>query len=144
MSSAPTATFAISKVELWVIRTAGACLIATLGWIGVQFQTALVHIAEIRKELDVVKPADILAAVNDLEKHSLTKAEVESIVKSSAPWLAVAGEWRQWKLEIEKRLHSIEIRTNDRFTRTDMREWLLLLKRNNNSLEVPLLKAGDK
>lgn len=138
----------VTKTELWVIRTAGAAIIAALGWIGVQFQTALIHIAEIRRELEIVKPADILSAVHELESISITATEVAAIVRNESPWQEDREAWQAWRIEIEKRIEALatlerataenlRTLTTSRWRMDDMRSWAERLKRDNENLKVP-------
>lgn len=138
----------VTRLEMWILRTGMAATVAVLGWIGVQFKEALVHVAEIRKELEIVKPADILAAVHDLDKRSLTRDQVRIVVQESAPWGKVEGEWNGWRLAIEKQVYTLaeyqrvqaesaKTAAADRFTRTQMRGWASRLKDQNQEIKVP-------
>jgi hypothetical protein len=84
-------------LEKWIMR--GVCGVTVLmaGYIGKDLAESVkelkkeinvsnVQMAEVRRELDIVKPADILRAVNELEKRRLTRAEVQLIVEQNAPW----------------------------------------------------------
>lgn len=139
----------ISQTELWVIRSAGAAIIAVLGWIGVQFHTALIHVAEIRAELAVVKPADMLAAVHKLEKISMTQSEVVSIVREHGPWPEDRPGWRDWRQSVEQRLISltslqranaeaIRVGTADRWSHSDMVSYARLANAEKKEGETPL------
>lgn len=124
------AVFSVSKMELWVIRTGGALIITALGWIGVQFQQALIHVAEIRKELEIVKPVDILRAVTALEKHTLTEHDVKRILQENSVWVEEKGKWEEWRYEVTEK-------TKDRFTATEFKHWKNRLKDLNPDLNVP-------
>ena len=124
----------ISKAELWVIRSVGGALLAVLGWIGVQAQDAVVQLAEIKRELEITKPADVLAAVNHLERVSLTKSEVSAIIRDESPWSEVKKDWDDWRRDIQRYMDRA---TDDRWRATDMRSWIRSLQKANPALDIP-------
>lgn len=107
-SNGGATTVSVSAIEMWIIRIVGMILVSVLGWIGVQFQTALLHIAEIRKELEITRPADVLDAVRELERVALTKDEVREIVVDKAQWPAERDDWFEWRGRVEHRLNGLE------------------------------------
>ena len=132
----PFKVIALSRLELWVIRAAGACVLTTLGWIGVQFQEALVHVAEIRKELDITSPADVKAELAILEKKTLSIEDVENAVYRASPWLEVRHEWEEWRRAVEI---ALDRKTRDRLFRSEILEWIKELKAHNSNLTIPEL-----
>lgn len=124
----------ISKAELWVIRSVGGALLAVLGWIGVQAQDAVVQLAEIKRELEITKPADVLEAVNHLERISLTKSEVSTIIRNEAPWNEVKKDWDDWRRGIQR---YVDRSTDDRWRAGDMRSWIRALEKANPDLDIP-------
>lgn len=144
MSTAESVVVSLTKTELWVIRSAGAAILAVLGWIGVQFHGAVIHIAEIRKELELVKPADVLDAVRHLEQISLTEEEVARIISTESPWEEDRKDWERWQAEViawkgtvVTALQALQGRSGDRWTKTDHDLFLRRLKELNPDLRLP-------
>lgn len=120
---------------MWVIRLAGSAMLAILGWIGAQFQTALIHVAEIRRELEITKPAEIVKALHELRKETLTSEQIQAIIQTNSPWTRDSTDWVMWR-------NKIDLQTSDRFRKTDMQKWLDALRETNPDIHVPPLK-GD-
>jgi len=132
----PFKVVALSRLELWVIRAAGACILTILGWIGVQFQEALIHVAEIRKELDITSPADVKHELQVLEKKTLSIEDVESAIYKASPWLAERQEWEDWRRLVEI---SLDRKTRDRIFRSEILDWIKELKKHNPNITIPEL-----
>jgi len=117
----------VSQLEMWVIRGFGLGLLAFLGWFASSFQTVLIDIAEIRKELEVVKPSDVLAAVRSIEKEQVTRADVEQIVQN---------QHHVWRVQMEGTVKDLIERIDKLWKRSDMQEWAYRLERALNEAGV--------
>lgn len=138
----------ITSLELWVLRAAGALIVACLVWVGSSLQATLVAVAEIRKELDITKPADVLEAVHKFEGMAVTREQVQKLIDSTAPWYRERSEWLTWRGTIESFKSSatkeitetrdyIRESSEDRFKKADFLSWLRRFERDNPTLKVP-------
>jgi len=98
----------VSKVELWFGRGLMGIVTAVLVWVASTLQNTQVQMAEVRKELEITKPSEVLAAVNALDRKVLGKEDIKSIIIENSPWNFASKDWETWKLETEKRLYTLE------------------------------------
>lgn len=141
----------VSHLEMWAIRGIGVILLGLISWIGSeiresanQMQQATLAIAEIRTELAITKPADILAAVNQLERIVPSRDEIKAIVATETPWTKVRDEWRAWRVTIEASVkvlaESITTASRDRIYRREVISFIDSLRRANPELTIPEFK----
>lgn len=147
-----TLTITISTLELWVLRLFGALVVSALlaicgiGW-GMYNK-----VEKLNTTLEIVKPADILVAVHELERSTLTTEEVEAIITRTAPWSKVQNEWRSWRLDMERRnnlnataietlAETLQTSTDDRIRKSQIKAWIREFKAlNAEKIEVPNLE----
>lgn len=140
----------IGKAEMWMLRALGTAILAFLGWIGTQFHAQLIHVAEIRKELEVASPVKMMATINTIEAKMVTEEDVTRLVRHGTPWQEERGEWLLWKSEViawkkviadsVSRLDKLlELRTANRWTAEDMHRWAIELERQNPAIKIPPL-----
>lgn len=100
----------ISKVEMWFARLFVTSILLLTGWLVKDYYNSQLSINEkitaVETELRETKPKDVLQAVNDLARETLTKEDVRTIVKENSPWPLVEKEWDTWRLKIEERIQN--------------------------------------
>ena len=105
------------RSEKWIIRGVGFFLSACIGLtanfvydMSQQIQGLRIEMAAISKELTLVKPADVLMAVQTLERKQLSENDVRSIInQQKTPWDRDRAEWQSWRRDIEQRLRELEL-----------------------------------
>ncbi len=100
------------KVAAALILTMATAGLSLMGWMALSINSLNVGVASIRTELDLVKPADILNALQSLETTRLRREDVQQIVSESAPWVRERDEWMGWRHEVDQRVRQNELRIN--------------------------------
>lgn len=105
----------MNKVEKWLSNAliGLASLVSTYAVYTVQelnstINTAVTAIATIKRELEIVRPRDVLEAVNTLAQSSLQREQVAAICRAESPWRQDRPDWREWRKEVSVRLRSLE------------------------------------
>lgn len=110
----------IQLAEKWIIRIVFFIVIACMGYIGRNITTSIedlkqsvvvatVQVATIKKELELVKPTDVLSALNQLEKTRLRKEDVELIVSTHSPWINERKNIEERIYRMEERIRIVEL-----------------------------------
>lgn len=133
----------VSQMEMWAIRGIGVLLLGLMSWAATniresteQMQQATLAIAEIRTELKLTKPQDVLQALHQLERIVPSTPEIQALVRAQSPWTEVREDWREWRTEVKAELSK---RTADRIYRQEVQRWIAQLKNDNPDLKIPAL-----
>lgn len=95
----------VSGTVILVLATVGCSL---MGWMASSINELNISVSYMRAELDVVKPAEVLNAVQALKDEQLRKVDVQQIISEGTPWVQDRPEWMTWRREIESRLSMLE------------------------------------
>lgn len=111
----------MGDAEKWIIRMIGSILSVSFLFMftilydmSESIQQATLDVATIRKEMELVKPSDILKTVNEMAKRSLRQSDIEKIVRESAPWKEDKRSWERWRSSVEDRISDLETRKRSR------------------------------
>jgi len=69
-----------------------------------------VSIARVEKELDTVKPRDVLAAVHESSRNMVTRAELREAIRETAPWANDKEQWLRWREGVDRKIRELEKR----------------------------------
>lgn len=100
------------KFAAGMILTMSTAGLSLMGWMALSISSLNVGVASIRTELDLVKPADVLLAIQALEATRLQRDDVKQIIAENAPWFKDRGEWVQWRNQIEQRVRENQLMIN--------------------------------
>ena len=138
----------MKSVDNWTLRVGRGTVLAVLGWIAVTFYQTQLEVARISRELLVVRPADVLRAVEEVKRETLSKEEIQDIVQACAPWGTVEKDWIQWRFELEGRIKlqteilsqtvmNLKDMEHTKLDEKDFARWLSELKQHNPEVTVP-------
>lgn len=97
------------KIATAILGLVGAACLGALGWLLLTAYNMSITVTRLETTIAVVKPADVLRAVQDVksdlvqvERKQLTAKDVRDIVKADAPWYVDKPAWEQWKYEKDR------------------------------------------
>lgn len=114
-----------TKRQMWKWAEAGFCFLMTVlvGMMNSQMSRMLdkadamqskishvsVEMAQVRSELDVVKPADVLSAVHEMSLNTVSRQELREAIKETAPWANDRESWTRWRQEVDKQIRELQL-----------------------------------
>lgn len=105
--------------EKWAIGLFGAALILLLGWLAKTVNSLASDVAELKTELRLTAPADVLEEVRRLRRETMTRAEIKEYVPLVAPWANQEKEWNTWRRQTDSNLEKLYKRLDALMQRTN-------------------------